>query len=537
MAERRVSYTERRISFSERRSFDGTPVVHRRASVGAGTVRTPLLRRSSDASAASELEEEEDGEPSLLVYFVVAVCMLGALSDGFVIGFSSPAAGSLLRSTSAAGLLSHTQLFVFEALEPLGCIAGALAAGFYADKFGRLRSLSITCGVFATGWTIMGLSVDAAMLFAGRYVTGIGVGACVNLIPVYVAEISPAGQRGTFASVVEMGFLVGIAVMFAFGLPALKLSWRDMAFTALLPLVLLAFAAETIMPESPRWLCMMGRGEEALASLKRLRPRGFDVGKEMRHIKQSLEEWEEEAPAGYGDMTKPELARPLTLVLVLRMLQTMSGWSFVVFNLSPLFAAVGVSKPDAAATMVMAAQVPVALLESLLLDMAGRRTLLTSSAVTMAAFAVLLVVAYSLPLESRFKDPLAIVGSLGFLTSYSGGVGPVPCVLLAEILPNRYRVPAAAAVIVVSNLLGFIITVSYGLFIEALGEQTFFAVVRTQPTCATLAMTPLLQAATDCVAIALFMFLCIPETRGRSLEEVALLLQRCVVVFLRLFPL
>jgi MFS transporter, SP family, ERD6-like sugar transporter len=519
MAERRVSFTERRVSFSERRSQDGTPsLVHRRASVGAGTVRTPLLRRFSDASVLSSELEEEDGEPSFLVYFVVAVCMLGAVSDGFVVGFSSPAAGALLQATSAAGLLTHTQLFVFEALEPLGCIAGALAAGFYADRFGRLRSLTITCAVFATGWIIVGTAVDAGMLFSGRYITGIGVGACVNILPIYVAEISPAGQRGTFASVVEMGFLLGIAVMFALGLPALKLNWRDMAFAALLPLALLAFAAETILPESPRWLCAMGRGEEASASLKRLRPRGFDVGKEMRHIKQSLEEWEDEPPSGFGDVTKTELARPLSLVLILRVLQTASGWGFVVFNLSPLFAAVGVSQPDAAATMVMAAQVPVALLESLLLDMAGRRTLLTSSASVMAAFAVLLAVAYSLPAENSWKDPLAITGSLGFLTSYSGGVGPVPCVLLAEILPNRYRVPAAAAVIVVSNLLGFIITITYGIFIEALGEQTFFAV-----------------AATDCVCIALFMFICIPETRGRSLEEVALLLQRCAFTHARSF--
>jgi len=440
---------------------------------------------------------------------VVATCILGSISDGLVVGFSSPAAGALLISTSAAGLLTHTQLFVFESLEPLGCILGSLAAGFYADRFGRLRSITITCAFFATGWLLIATAHRAGVLFAGRFINGVGVGACVNLLPVYVAEVSPAGQRGAFASVVECGFLLGIAIMFALGLPVLHLNWRDLAMAALIPVTLLAFAAETIMPESPRWLAMVGRSDEALASLKSLRPRGYDVSKEMRSIKHSLQEYEEEPPAGYSDIMRPALSRPLLLVLGMRILQTLCGWGFVVFNLAPMFAAVGVSKPDAAATLVMALQVPVALLESALLDVGGRRVLLISSALTMAAFAALLAFAYSLPSASSAKDPLAIVGALGFLTAYSGGVGPIPCVLLGELLPNRFRVPAAATIIIVSNTLGFIVTIGYGLFIEALGEDTYFAV-----------------AAFMCCAIASFMFLAIPETRGRSLEEVALLLAR-----------
>lgn len=290
MAERRVSITERRSSFSERRqSADQTresrPVTVRRASVGAGTVRTPLLRRASDASSAGADEEEEDeGAPSMLSYFVVGICMLGALSDGFVVGYSSPAAGALLKATSASGLLTHTQLFVFEALEPLGCIMGSFAAGIYADRFGRLRSLTITCAAFAIGWVLIATATRAGELFAGRIFTGIGVGMCVNLVPVYIAEVSPAGQRGAFASVVESGFLVGIAIMFALGLPALHLNWRDLALAALLPLALLAFAAETVLPESPRWLAMVGRPEEAVEALRRLRPRGYDVSKEVRRL-------------------------------------------------------------------------------------------------------------------------------------------------------------------------------------------------------------------------------------------------------------
>jgi len=229
----------------------------------------------------------------------------------------------------------------------------------------------------------------------------------------------------------------------------------------------------------------------------------------MRSIKLSLAEWETEPPAGFGDITRPELTRPLSIVVGMRALQSLSGWGFVIFNLSPMFQAVGVSNPDAAATMVMAAQVPVALIESALLDVGGRRLLLISSASVMACFAALLAVAYSLPASSAAKDPLAIGGALGFLTAYSAGVGPIPCVLLGELLPNRYRVPAAAAVIVVSNTLAFSATITYGVFIEAVGEGVFFAV-----------------ACCVAIAIAAFMFCCIPETRGRSLEEVAVLLAR-----------
>jgi MFS family permease len=163
------------------------------------------------------------------VYLAVALTALGPVSFGYVLGFSSPAAAPLL----ASGMLTAGQLNMFEALSPLGAIAGAGCAGIAADYLGRTRSLALCCAPFALGWALIsaaevrsparlgparlisraerarrrnrpaqaGLALtalrlhraaqNAAMLFVGRLFTGAGVGCVLNIVPVYVAEIAP----------------------------------------------------------------------------------------------------------------------------------------------------------------------------------------------------------------------------------------------------------------------------------------------------------------------------------------------------------
>ena len=164
---------------------------------------TPLLPPPAGAST---------GGSALGVYIAVALTALSPVSFGYVLGFSSPAAAPLL----ASGLLTPRQLDIFEALSPLGGIAGAAVAGIGADYFGRTRALALSCAPFALGWALISaaevrsagattlpgadpnqtprlpLAQGAGALFVGRLLTGAGVGCGLNIVPVYVAEIAPS---------------------------------------------------------------------------------------------------------------------------------------------------------------------------------------------------------------------------------------------------------------------------------------------------------------------------------------------------------
>ncbi len=180
------------------------------------------------------------------------------------------------------------------------------------------------------------------------------------------------------------------------------------------------------------------------------------------------------------------------------------------FNIAPIFAAVGVANADAAATLVALVQLPVSLAACLLLDLAGRRTLLIGAALGMAASAACLAVSFSLPASAAsVSHPLAVIGALCYVASFSSGLGPIPWVLMGELFPARGRGAAASAATAVSNLAAFTVTVSFGGLVRLLGMGLTFAFY-----CAC------------CLGTAVYTFVSLPETKGRSLEEVAALLAR-----------
>lgn len=206
-------------------------------------------------------------------------------------------------------------------------MAGALAAGVASDKWGRTLALALTCLPFALGWALIAAGSGASGLFTGRLLTGFGQGAFLNVVPVYIAETAPAQLRGTLGGVNQLGINVGLVAAFALGLPIVGLTWRQLAWTALVPTGMLALCALVLMPESPRWLVQTGRGADAGIALRVLRPPDADVARELGRINAALAAAAAEPPLGWADFTKPALAKPLRIVLIMMVLQQLTGAS------------------------------------------------------------------------------------------------------------------------------------------------------------------------------------------------------------------
>lgn len=470
-------------------------------------------------------------------YRAVAVAALGPVLVGVVLGFSSPSAAGLL----ASGLLNRPKLSIFEALSPLvrgaaapathragvrrkalggfsflgarltsapptpqGAIIGALAFGALSSRLGRTRALSLSCLPFAAGWLAIASAQSSWDLFGGRLLTGVGQGAFLNIVPVYIAECAPSSLRGQLGGVNQLGINVGLAAAYALGLPVLGFTWRQLALLALIPTTVLAVGSLLLMPESPRWLAQVGRGTDAVVALRALRPPKADVAKELGRINASLAALAAEPALSWGDVAKPSLSRPLGIVLTLMVLQQLTGVNCVFFNIGPIFSAVGVADSDAAALLVALVQLPVSLGTCLLLDLAGRRTLLIAAAAGMALSCAGLALSFSLPAtDAKVSHPLAVVAALCYVASFSAGMGPIPWVLNGELFPPRGRAEAASAATAVSNLAAFVVTVSFGATVRLLtmgGAFAFYCLC--------------------CLTTGVYTFLAVPETKGRSLEDI-----------------
>jgi len=346
---------------------------------------------------------------------------------------------------------------------------------------------------------------------AGRYLTGIGAGAGMNVAPLYISELAPPHLRGALGGCVQLGVNIGVTLAYALGLPRLGLGWRAVAWAGVAPAALLAALAPPYLPESPRWLVQEGRGGEAAAQLKRLRAPTADVSRELQKINADLARAAaEEAAAGASTppAARAALSRPLSIVLSLMVFQQLTGVNAVFFSLSPIFAAAGLHNSDAVATLVALATVLVSVAVCFALDHAGRRSLLIAASVGCAVGLGLLSLSFSDWLAAGAHS-LAVAGALVFVISFSSGVGPVPWVLVGELLPPVGRGAAASAATILSNMMAFAVTGSFAFCSRLLslsGTFLFFALCT--------------------LGCAAYTWFCLPETKGRSLESVQRVLQR-----------
>jgi len=427
----------------------------------------------------------------------VAAVSLGAISVGVVLGYSSPAAQPLL----ASGLLSAAQLSVFESLCPAGAVLGAAGAGATADAVGRTRALALCCIPFTSGWLFIATAKGSAALFAGRLLTGVGVGSVLNIAPVYISEISPPSLRGALVGTNQLSLNIGIVLAFALGL---FLPWRALAVCALVPLTGL-LAAALIVPESPRWLVSAGRSEEAAAALRVLRGRE-DVGSELRSLQNSLAELEKEPQPTLTDFySRRSLSRPLSVVLCFMFFQQASGINAVFFNVAPIFAAAGITNANLAALIVMAPQILVSAVTCIFIDSAGRRPMLlwATSLMSLASASLALALGSS----ARGINVVEIACLCLFVSAFCVGLGPVPWVLMGELFPPRGRGVASSMATALSNLCAFIVTVSFGPAVAAFGMRACLASF----------------AVASAVAWA-YTYAALPETKGKTLEEIQALM-------------
>jgi sugar porter (SP) family MFS transporter len=379
----------------------------------------------------------------------------------------------------------------------LGCVFGATLAAFTSDRLGRKKLLLAAAALFTVSSIGTALALNLSQFVLARLLGGFAIGLASTLSPLYIAEISPARIRGLMVSVNQLAIVTGILLSYSvnYGLTGAGPSnWRWMFASAAVPSVFFLLALISV-PESPRWLVQNGRETEAEQFLSRING-GDAAHTEIQAIRAAVAEES-------ANVLDRSFRRPLVVAVLIGLLSQFTGINTIIYYGSLVFLE-HVPKQTAstalfANVMIGAINFAATILGMYLIDRAGRKPLMTS------AFAGMAVSLVGVAAAIRLQAPalVVLVFVLIYVACFAVGIGTGTWVLMSEICPTRVRGSAMAIATVFLWCGTLVVTLTFLSLVRALtapGAFLLYAVV--------------------CVAAFFFVTLVVPETKGRSLEEI-----------------
>jgi MFS transporter, SP family, galactose:H+ symporter len=437
---------------------------------------------------------------------VLAVVIVAGALFGYDQGVISGALDGIKREFSLGSLLVE----VVTSWVTLGALIGSLVGGDLADRLGRRKAVLTAGAMFAAGALLQALAADATLLVAGRLVVGFGVGVAAVAAPLYGAELAPAAFRGRFVSAYQLAITIGIFLAYLVdGWLAANDSWRVMLGVSLVPGVLLMLVA-LLAPESPRWLVKMGRRDEALALMTRIRPEA-DAAPRLASIEASLSE--EAKQASWREVFDPAWRRPLLIAVGLAVFQQITGINAIIYYADEIFAAAGFATAEEQTTVTTWAIGGVNVLATFIaiafIDRLGRRPLLLAGLIGMGISLVVVGLAFlSIGAGAAAGGPSAagivtLIALVVFIISFAFSLGPVVWTVISEIFPGRIRGRAVAVATAVNWGSAFLVSQFFLTLIDAIGVSATFWLF-----------------ALFCLLGWVWIYRRVPETRGRSLEQI-----------------
>jgi len=433
------------------------------------------------------------------VFIAALFAALGGLLFGYDTGVIS---GALIFIKREFGLTTAAEEIVVSGVL-LGATIGAIIGGKAADFFGRRRVLLVTAAIFGIGALTSAIAPSPAILIVSRVVLGLAIGLASTNVPVYLSEVAPARARGWVVSLFQLAVTIGIVIAYLtdYAFAGME-GWRWMLGLAVVPALVFG-AGMFFLPETPRWLIRGGQHEVAHRVLIRIRELA-DVDVEIEEIKASLAQQTESGR--WVDLLSQQVRPALIVGLGLAIFQQITGINTVIYYAPKILQAAGFNSASGAilATAgVGVVNVGMTIIAMFLVDRAGRRPLLLVGIAGMIVTLGMLGLSFRISNQSVQLAWIAVICLMGYVASFAISLGPIFWLMIAEIYPLKIRGLAegmAATFNWGSNLL---VSLTFLTLVEKLGASSTF-----------------LLYAFASVASWLFAYYLVPETKGRTLEEI-----------------
>ena len=431
-------------------------------------------------------------------FYVISITVVAAIG-GLIFGFDTAIVAGATRYMKEQFSLSSLQEGWTVSVVLIGCMFGAGLAGPISDRIGRRRLMLVSAALFLVSAVGCALPRTIAEFVVFRFVGGLGIGSAAVLSPLYIAEIAPARVRGALVSVNQLAIVTGILLAyfvnwaFAGSGPS---NWRWMFGMGAFPSVLF-FLLLLRVPESPRWLVKNGREDEARTVLTRA-DSAAAAATGIRDIKDTLALEE----GSFRELFRPAFRRPLLIAIVLAVFQQVTGINAILYYAPRIFEGAGFARMSAIgqSTLVGLVNMLFTVVAIVLADRVGRRPLLLVATGGMGLSLVLLGAAFKFPV---FPASALLLIILLYIAFFASAMGPLVWVVMAEIFPIKVRGSAMGLATLVLWFADFLVTLTFPVISDRFHPSTAFWLY-----------------AAMCAFDLVFIWFFLPETKGKSLEEI-----------------
>lgn len=390
----------------------------------------------------------------------------------------------------------------------IGAIVGCFLAAYFVDRIGRKISMLTTSPLYFAAWILVAYSNSVGVLHSARFLAGIADGIAFTAFPIYLGEIAHSSIRGLLCSSIPVTTIMGFLLINIIG------SYFDITSAALLSSIvpIIHFVTFFFMPESPYYLLIRNREEDAKNSLKAFRGTD-DVDVELSRLSSAVKQDAESAGSIWDLFTIKSNRKAMYIIMGIRAVQQCSGTTVITFYAKTIFKDAGSDMSSSTAAIIyFSIQLVVATLASILVDKTGRRPLLIFSIIgsgfALAAEGIYIYLQNYSDSDMAHFHSIPIIALLVYVVVFNLGMGTIPLLLLGELFPTNVK---AFALCLADIYFGVIVTI----------VSKFFQIMKDD-----FGMhVPFLAFTAFCVIGLVFIITSIPETKGKTLEEIQMYLR------------
>ena len=446
-----------------------------------------------------------NSKPNTLSKYVIIISIIAAIG-GLLFGYDTAVIAGAIGSIQTIFDLSPALTGWAASSAIWGCMIGVIFAGFLSDKFGRKKVLILSAILFFISAVGSSISNNLTQFVLTRLIGGVGVGIASMLSPMYISEIAPAKIRGTLVTLYQLAIVLGINLVYYINLQIassgdaqwnLDIGWRIMLGSEVIP-SLLFFILLFFIPESPRWLASKGKIDSAKAIIEKIN--GHNKSAELlNEIQDSLKE----EKGSILVLFTSGLQMAIVVGMFLAFFSQITGINAIIYYAPEIFKNIGFGADSAMFQTVIIGSVNTifTFVAIAFIDKYGRKTLL------LWGISGMIICLGGVGLMFHFElssGPWLLLFILGFIASFAMSLGPIPWVLISEIFPTKFRGVAMSISILMLWIGVVLITQLTPILLESVGGAFTFWIFMF-----------------NAIVLIIFTYTMIPETKGKTLEEIA----------------